>query len=236
MPNGPRLGTTTPGDPFRPSPAGGDFSTQGIIQRMLAGLRPPIQQGTQAVRRAIEQAGRRRGQFGAFDIASQATEPFAQALGQAASRAGVAGEQLGAQMEQQLRALTQAREQAEQARQIEEARLAEVTAGRQQAGQFQLFPFTGFTPELLQNLGFPGTAREPFGPRREFQQLQRSLMQLGLPGLPFGGGGGPNPFLTAAQRTRLQQLAPGASQQARIQQAMNLGLIPGPIQPGQFRT
>lgn len=240
MANGPSVGTTTPGDPFRPSPAGGDYSTQALINRMQAALGPTMRQGAQAVRQAAAAAGRRKGVFGAADIARQATQPFAAQLGQAAARAGVAGEQLGAQMERQLRDITLAREQAEIRRQLEQQRIEELIAQRQQQAQMQLLPYTGFTQELLQSAGYPGTPREPFGPRMDLRTFQRSLedvQRMGMmPGLPFEQSGRmPGGGLTAQQNLMLSRMYPGSSRAYRLQQAMNLGLIGGPIQPGQFR-
>lgn len=214
-----------------------DYSTQGIVDRMQASIAPTFRQGAQAVRQAAGGAARRRGTFGAFDIASQATEPFGAQMGQAAARAGVAGEQLGAQMEKQQRALTFSREELAQRKALEEQRLQEMTAQRQQQGQLSLLPHTGFTQEMLQSLGYPGTPREPFGPQFQLGQFQRSLegmqRQDQLPGIPFGGGG-----LGGGSRNwqfEMQRMYPGMSRGMREMQAQNLGMIPGPIQPGQFR-
>lgn len=218
-----------------------DYSTQGIIDRMQASIAPTFRQGAQAVRQAASGAARRRGTFGAFDIASQATEPFGAQMGQAAARAGVAGEQLGAQMERQQRDLAYQREQLAQQKEIEANRLQEMMAQRQQSGQLSMLPYTGFTQEMLQSLGYPGTPREPFGPQFQLGQFQRSLegmqRQDQLPGIPFGGGRfGSQQGLTAQQNLMMQRMYPGSSRAYRMQNAMNLGLIPGPIQPGQFRT
>lgn len=219
---------------------GTDYSTRGIVDRMQAALAPTFRQGAQAVRQAAGGALRRRGTVGAFDIASQATEPFGAQLGRAAASAGVAGEQLGAQMERQQRDLEFRREQLAQQRAMEEARLAEMTAGRQQTGQLSMFPHTGFTQEMLQSLGYPGTPREPFGPQFGLNTFQRSLEDMQrrdqLPGVPFqqgplGGRGGMN----AQQSLMLARMYPGMSRSQRMMQAMNLGMMGGPIQPGQFR-
>lgn len=217
-----------------------DYSTRGIVDRMQAAIRPTFRQGTQAVRQAASGAARRKGQFGAFDIASQATEPFGAQMGKAAAAAGVAGEELGAQMERQLRDLTFRREQLAESKRAEEARIGEMMAGRQQTGQLSMFPHTGFTQEMLQSLGYPGTPREPFGPQFQLGQFQRSLQDMQrrdqLPGVPFGQGplagrGG----LNAQQQLMLSRMYPGMSRAGRMQMAQNLGLQSGPIQPGQFQ-
>lgn len=219
----------------------GDYSTQGIVGRMQAALGPTFRQTSQAVRQAAGGAARRRGIFGAADIASQATQPLGAQLGQAAARAGVAGEQLGAQFEQQARDLQYQRERLAQQKELEQARLAEIMAGRQQTGQLAMFPHTGFTQEMLQSLGYPGTPREPFGPRMDLSQFQRSLEDMQrqdqLPGIPFdrGRGFGRMGGLNAQQNLMLSRMYPGASRAFRMQQAQNLGLMSGPIQPGQFR-
>ena len=207
---------------------------------MQAAIAPTFRQGARAVRQAASGAARRRGTFGAFDIASQATEPFGAQMGKAAAAAGVAGEELGAQMERQLRDLTFRREQLAESKRAEEARIAEMMAGRQQQGQLSMFPHTGFTQEMLQSLGYPGTPREPFGGRFELGQFQRSLedmqRQRQLPGIPFAPGrlagrGG----LNAQQQLMMSRMYPGSTRAYRMQMAQNLGLMPGPIQPGQFR-
>jgi len=218
----------------------GDYSTQGIVGRMQAALGPTFRQTSQAVRQAAGGAARRRGIFGAADIASQATQPLGAQLGRAAAQAGVAGEQLGARFEQQARDLEFQRERLAQQKGLEEARLAEIMAGRQQRGQLALLPHTGFTQEMLQSLGYPGTPREPFGPQFELGQFQRSLEQQQrqgqLPGIPFAGGrfGGGQQGLNAQQSLMLSRMYPGSSRAFRMQQAQNLGLMGGPIQPGQF--
>jgi len=218
-----------------------DYSTRGIVDRMQAAIAPTFRQGTQAVRQAASGAARRKGQFGAFDIASQATEPFGAQMGKAAAAAGVAGESLGAQMERQLRDLTFQREQLAESKRAEEARIAEMMAGRQQTGQLAMFPQTGFTQEMLQSLGYPGTPREPFGPQIGLNQFQRSLEDMQrrdqLPGVPFqqgplAGRGGMN----AQTQLMLSRMYPGMSRSGRMMQAQNLGLMRGPIQPGQFRS
>jgi len=218
-----------------------DYSTRGIVDRMQAAIAPTFRQGTQAVRQAASGAARRKGQFGAFDIASQATEPFGAQMGKAAAAAGVAGESLGAQMERQLRDLTFQREQLAESKRAEQARIAEMMASRQQTGQLSMFPQTGFTQEMLQSLGYPGTPREPFGPQIGLNQFQRSLEGMQrrdqLPGVPFdrgplAGRGGMN----AQTQLMLSRMYPGMSRSMRMMQAQNLGLMSGPIQPGQFRT
>lgn len=219
---------------------GQDYSTRGIVDRMQAAIAPTFRQGARAVRQAASGAARRKGQFGAFDIAAQATEPFGAQMGRAAATAGVAGEELGAQMERQLRDLTFRREQLAEQKRAEEARIQEMMATRQQSGQLSLLPHTGFTQEMLQSLGYPGTPREPFGGQFQLGQFQRSLEDMQrrdqLPGIPFGQGplagrGG----LTAQQNLMLQRMYPGSTRAYRLQNAMNLGLLGGPIQPGQFR-
>jgi hypothetical protein len=217
-----------------------DYSTRGIVDRMQAAIRPTFKQGTQAVRQAASGAARRKGQFGAFDIASQATEPFGAQMGKAAAAAGVAGEELGSQMERQLRDLTFRREQLAESKRAEEARLGEMMAGRQQTGQLSMFPQTGFTQEMLKSLGYPGTPRDPFGPQGNLNQFQRSLEGMQrrdqLPGIPFGGGGfGSQQGLTAQQQLNLSRMYPGMSRAGRMMQSQNLGMQSGPIQPGQFR-
>jgi len=219
---------------------GQDYSTRGIVDRMQAAIAPTFRQGSQAVRQAASGAARRKGQFGAFDIASQATEPFGAQMGKAAAAAGVAGEELGANMERQLRDLTFRREQLAESKRAEEARIQEMMRGRQQTGQLSMFPQTGFTQEMLQSLGYPGTPREPFGPQSQLNQFQRSLEGMQrrdqLPGIPFGQGplagrGG----LSAQQQLNLSRAYPGMSRSMRMMQAQNLGMIGGPIQPGQFQ-
>lgn len=219
---------------------GQDYSTRGIVDRMQASIAPTFRQGAQAVRQAASGAARRRGTFGAFDIASQATEPFGAQMGKAAAAAGVAGETLGAQMERQLRDLTFRREQLAESKRAEEARIGEMMAGRQQTGQLSMFPHTGFTQEMLQSLGYPGTPREPFGPQIGLSQFQRSLEGMQrrdqLPGIPFGQGPlGGRGGLTAQQQLNLSRAYPGMSRSGRMMQAQNLGMMRGPIQPGQFQ-
>lgn len=222
-------------------PPSGDWSPQGIQSRIIAEGTPLFRQGAQAVRQATAAAGRRKGVFGAADIARRVTEPLAQPLGQLALRAGVAGEQIGADFEKQARALEFSREELAERKRAEEARIAEMMARRQQEGQLGLLPYTGFTQEMLQSLGYPGTPREPFGPTFELGQFQRSLEDMQrrdqLPGIPFAGGGGfPRVGgLTAQQQLMMSRMYPGSSRAYRLQQAQNLGLLGGPIQPGQFR-
>lgn len=217
----------------------GDYTTQGIVGRMQAALGPTFRQTSQAVRQAAGGAARRRGIFGAADIAAQATQPLGAQLGRAAAQAGVAGEQLGAQFEQQARDLEYQRERLAQQKELEQARIAEMVAQRQQQGQLSLLPYTGFTQEMLQSLGYPGEGREPFGPSYELGQFQRGLESMQrrgqLPGIPFGGGGGRGGGLTAQQQLTLSRMYPGSSRAFRLQQAQNLGFIGGPIQPGQFQ-
>ncbi len=221
-------------------PPSGDYSPRAIIDRMQAAIGPTFRRGAQAVRQAAAGAARRRGTFGAFDIASQATEPFGAQMGRAAAAAGVEGERLAADFEKQARALEFSREQLATRKALEEKRLQEMMAQRQQQGQLQLLPYTGFTQEMLQSLGYPGTPREPFGSMFDLRQFQRGLedVQRGgmMPGLPFGGGGFPRVGgLTAQQNLMLSRMYPGSSRAYKMQQAMNLGLMGGPIQPGQFR-
>jgi hypothetical protein len=161
-------------------------------------------------------------------------------LGQLALRAGVAGETMGADFEKQARALELSREEMAQRKSIEDARLAEMTAQRQQQGQMSLLPYTGFTQEMLQSLGYPGTPREPFGEQFGLNQFQRSLEDMQrrdqLPGMPFGGGGfGSQQGLNAQQNLMMSRMYPGSTRAYRMQMAQNLGLMGGPIQPGQFR-
>lgn len=217
-----------------------DYSTRGIVDRMQAAIAPTFRQGAQAVRQAASGAARRKGQFGAFDIAAQATEPFGAQMGKAAAAAGVAGEELGSTMERQLRDLTFRREQLAESKRAEEARIGEMMAGRQQQGQLSLLPHTGFTQEMLQSLGYPGTPREPFGEQFGLGQFQRSLegmqRQGQLPGIPFGGGRfGSQQGLNAQQNLMMSRMYPGSTRAYRMQMAQNLGLMGGPIQPGQFR-
>lgn len=219
-------------------PNGDEFTRQGIVSRLQAQLAPTFRQGAQAVRQAAAGAARRRGIFGAADIARQATEPFGQQLGRAAAQAGVAGERIAADIEKQRRSLELAREELAQRKAMEEARLAEMQASRQQQLQMQLFPHTGFTPQLLERAGFGGEGGF-FGGPGAFRGFQRELGRLGLPGLPFGGGGMGGgigrPFGGASSALQLQRMFPGMSRGGRMQMAMNLGLIPGAIQPGQFQ-
>lgn len=58
-----------------------------------------------------------------------------------------------------------------------------------------------------------------------------------LPGVPFQqrGFGGPGGGMNAQQSLMLSRMYPGSSQAFRMQQAQNLGLMGGPIQPGQFQ-
>lgn len=221
-------------------PPSGDWSPQGIQSRIIAEGTPLFRQGAQAVRQATAAAGRRKGVFGAADISRRVTEPLAPALGQLALRAGQEGERLGAQFESQARALEFSREELAQRKAIEDQRIAEMMAQRQQTGQLAMFPHTGFTQEMLQSLGYPGTPREPFGPQFELGQFQRSLEDMQrrdqLPGIPFGQGplasrGG----LNARDQMMLSRMYPGSTRGYRMQMAQNLGLMGGPIQPGQFR-
>ncbi len=221
-----------------------DFSPQGIQNRILAGASPLFRQGAQAVRQAAGGAARRRGVFGAGDISRQATEPLGQALGQTALRAGETGERMGAEFEKQRRSLEQQltlqRESLAQQKELEQARLQEMIAQRQQQAQLQFFPQTGFTPQLAELTGLQGEGGFLGGPSA-FRGLQRDIGQLNLPGQPFGGGqfGGRGGFglggLGGQSQLRLQSMFPGMSRGGRLQMAMNLGLIPGGIQPGQFQ-
>lgn len=221
-----------------------DFSPQAIQNRILAGATPLFRQGAQAVRQAAGGAARRRGVFGAGDISRQATEPLGQALGQTALRAGETGERMGAEFEKQRRSLEQQltlqRESLAQQKELEANRLAEMVAARQQQAQMQFFPHTGFTPGLAELTGLTGEGGFLGGPSA-FRGLQRQVGQLGLPGQPFGGGqfGGQGQFglsgLGGASNLQLQRMFPGMSRGGRLQMAMNLGLLPGGIQPGQFQ-
>ena len=217
-----------------------DFSPQGIQQRILAGASPLFRQGAQAIRQATGAAARRRGVFGAGDISRQVTEPLGQQLGQTALRAGQVGEQLGAEFEKQRRGLELQREQLAQQKEMEQARLAEMVAQRQQNLQMQLLPHTGFTPQLLESAGFGGE-QGFFGGPGAFRGFQRDIGRLGLPGLPFGGGrfgarGGAQfglSGLDAGSNTRLQMMFPGMSRAGRFQMAQRLGLF-GPGGGGGF--
>ena len=219
-----------------------DFSPQGIQNRILAGASPLFRQGAQAVRQAAGGAARRRGVFGAGDISRQATEPLGQALGQTALRAGETGERMGAEFEKQRRSLEQQltlqRESLAQQKELEQARLQEMIAQRQQQAQLQFFPQTGFTPQLAELTGLQGEGGFLGGPTA-FRGLQREVGRLGLPGQPFGQQGfGQQGFgggLGAGMNLQLQRMFPGMSRGMRLQNAMNMGLIPGGIQPGQFQ-
>lgn len=215
-----------------------DFSPQAIQNRILAGASPLFRQGAQAVRQATAGATRRRGIVGAGDISRQATAGLGQALGQTALKAGQTGEQMAAEFEAQRRGLEQQlemqRRSLEQQKTLEANRLAEMVAARQQQAQMQLFPHIGLTPGFLEEVGLelPG--------RQEQRQFQRQIGQLGLPGFPFGGqGGGQGQFglagLGGSTNLQLQRMFPGMSRGGRLQMAMNLGLLPGAIQPGQFQ-
>lgn len=220
-----------------------DFSPQGIQQRIIAQGTPLFRQGAQAVRQAATGAGRRRGVFGAADIGRQATEALAPALGQVALKAGETGERLGAEFEKQRRGLELQREQLAQQKEMEQARLAEMVAQRQQQAQMQLLPHTGLTPQLLEGAGF-GDEQGFFGGPGAFRGFQRELGRLNMPGFPFSGQGGfggrgGGQFglsgLGGASNLQLQRMFPGMSRGGRLQMAMNMGLIPGAIQPGQFQ-
>lgn len=57
-----------------------------------------------------------------------------------------------------------------------------------------------------------------------------------LPGIPFAQG----PLagrrgMSAADQLMMSRMYPGSTRAYRMQQAMNLGLMGGPIQPGQFQ-
>lgn len=220
-----------------------DFSPAGIQARIIAQGTPLFRQGAQAVRQAATGAGRRRGVFGAADIGRQATEALAPALGQVALKAGETGERLGAEFEKQRRGLELQREQLAQQKEMEQARLAEMVKARQQQAQMQLLQHTGFTPQLFESAGFGTQDQGFFGGPGAFRGFQRDIGRLGLPGLPFGGGqfggGGGGQFglsgLGGASNLQLQRMFPGMSRGGRLQMAMNMGLIPGAIQPGQFQ-
>lgn len=218
----------------------GDWSPQGIQDRIIAEGSPLLRQGAQAIRQATGAAGRRKGVFGAGDISRRVTEPLAPALGQMALRAGVEGERQGADFERQARSLEFNREQLATRKALEEQRLQEMMAQRQQQGQLSMFGQTGFTQEMLKSLGYPGTPGQPFGPQGQLNQFQRSLEGMQrrdqLPGVPFGGGGfGSNRGLSASDQMMLSRMYPGMSRSGRMMQAQNLGMMGGPIQPGQFR-
>lgn len=217
-----------------------DFSPQGIQSRILAQGTPLFRQGAQAISQAATGAGQRRGIFGAADIGRVATEGLGPALGQVALRAGETGERMAADFERQKRALEQqltlSREEMAQRKQLEEQRLAEMVKSRQLQAQLQLFPQLGFTSPLLESAGLAGEDIGLLG--GDFEDVQRQLGRLGLPGQPFGTGGrfgGAGPRLDAATNLQLARMFPGMSRGGRLQQAMNLGLISGPIQPGQFQ-
>lgn len=204
-----------------------DFSPQAIQNRILAGASPLFRQGAQAVRQAAAGAARRRGIFGAADIGRRVTEPLGQALGQTALRAGQAGEQMSAEFEKQRRALEQQltlqRESLAQQKELEQARLQEMIRGRQLGAQMQLFPHTGFTPELFEGAGLE------FGRPGEFRRFQRQIGRLGLPGQPFAGGQGGAQFglggLGAQTNLRLQRQFPGMSRAGRLAMAQRFGLF-----------
>jgi len=220
-----------------------DFSPQGIQNRIIAEGSPLMRQGAQAVRQAATGAGRRKGVFGAADIGRQATEAFAPAMGQVALKAGQTGERLGAEFEKQRRGLELQREQMAQQKEMEQARLAEMVKQRQQQLQMLLLPHTGLTPGLAELGGLQGEGGL-FGGPSAFRGFQREVGRLNMPGFPFSGqggfgGGGGGQFglqgMGGMSNLQLQRMYPGMSRGGRMQMAMNMGLIPGLIQPGQFQ-
>lgn len=198
-------------------------STKSIYQRELARTMPDVKRQRSQEFEFINRQMQRMGVVNPGQLARQAVNPWAEAIGKVGAQAGATAETIGRQERETAQRLNIQREQMQLQEQQWEQQLAEMQANRQQQGQLGLLPYTGFTPEMLELLGMEDTFQR--GGLGDWRQFQRTLGQYGLPGQPIGQGG-QGGFLTAAQKLQLSKFYPGASRAYKNLAASNWGWQP----------
>lgn len=202
-------------------------STESIYQRELARMIPDIKKQRSDQLRFLQNQMQRMGVVNPTQTASRSIAPFAGAIGQAGAGAAVKAEEVGRRERETAERLNIQREAMQLKEEQWEEQLAEMVAGRQQSGMFNLFQYTGLTPEILKSSGLESLLGGPGGVS-DWRQFQRELGRYNLPGEPFGGGGPGH--LTAAQQLQLSKFYPGASRSYKSQAAKNWGWL----NPGQY--
>lgn len=130
---------------------------QTYMDNIIQGMMPNINKQKKGIRDFMLQNALRTGQ--SMQDVSRAMTPYAEATGEAAARAGVQAERMGQQQEQfdvqqdnWLKQFQTGKEQWEKAFEQREEQ-------QDIANMIAMFPQTGFTPQLMEALGYSGLDR-----------------------------------------------------------------------------
>ena len=157
---------------------------QQLLDEIIGGMTPNIRRQQSQLYDYLLQLGQRQGIGSAMQQAARGVAPFAEETAEAAARSGVEATRLAEQREQFEEQLKQREAQFGQQMDLYNRQLAEQQKQNQLRNQMALFEQTGFTPELMESLGY-GDLR--LGEQRK---LQRQIQDLGFkqPGQENGVG------------------------------------------------
>lgn len=133
------------------------------MDQMMEYLVPSMQKQQEGIYDYLMQLGQRQGIPEAMRRAGEAVSPYASASGDAAAKAGAQATRMAQQQDQYEKELAQ--RQAEWEKQVEmwEKSFAEQQEQNDWNQMWSAFEQTGWTPELMQAMGYGGYTQDAFG-------------------------------------------------------------------------